>query len=84
MTCRSIARSRLFIMMMCSRWDVLGLEIRTYLLLTRDNSEIRQIENEHIPVLEALEAGDGRKAGLLLRSHASGRGGDNVIRCLAG
>jgi DNA-binding GntR family transcriptional regulator len=50
-------------------WNELGFEIRAYLFLTRDNSDLPQIAEEHVPIVEALEAGDGRKAGSLLRTH---------------
>jgi DNA-binding GntR family transcriptional regulator len=50
-------------------WDELGFEIRAYLFLTRDNSDLPQIAEEHVPIVEALKAGDGRKAGSLLRTH---------------
>jgi DNA-binding GntR family transcriptional regulator len=50
-------------------WDSLGFEIRAYLFLTRDNSDLPKIAEEHPPILKALESGDGRKAGALLRRH---------------
>jgi DNA-binding GntR family transcriptional regulator len=50
-------------------WESLGFEIRAYLFLTRDNSDLQKIAEEHPPIVQALEAGDGRKAGALLRRH---------------
>jgi DNA-binding GntR family transcriptional regulator len=50
-------------------WDSLGFEIRAYLFLTRDNSDLPKIAKEHVEMVEALEAGNGRKAGALLREH---------------
>jgi DNA-binding GntR family transcriptional regulator len=50
-------------------WDSLGFEIRAYLFLTRDNRDLPKIAEEHLPMVKALESGDGRKAGALLRRH---------------
>jgi len=50
-------------------WDSLGFEIRAYLFLTRDNRDLPKMAEEHLPIVKALESGDGRKAGALLRRH---------------
>jgi DNA-binding FadR family transcriptional regulator len=50
-------------------WDDLSFEIRTYLFLTRDNRDLPEIAEEHVAMVEALNVGDGKKAGTLLRMH---------------
>jgi DNA-binding GntR family transcriptional regulator len=50
-------------------WDELGFEIRAYLFLTRDNRDLPEIAEEHVAMVEALNVGDGKKAGSLLRMH---------------
>jgi len=51
-------------------WDELGFQIRANLFLTRDNSDLLEIAHLHPPIVEALDAGDGRRAATLLRDHS--------------
>lgn len=51
-------------------WDELGFEIHTRLLLSLVEVDLRRAQTAHVPILDALHAGDGRKAGRLLRQHA--------------
>jgi len=71
MTCRSTAQSSLRLVMGIyfehgNRW---ALKSRAYLFLSRDNSDLPKIAEEHLPIVKALESGDGRKAGAMLRRH---------------
>lgn len=51
-------------------WDELGFEIHTRVLLSFVQIDLRRAQTAHTPILDALQAGDGRKAGRLLRQHA--------------
>jgi DNA-binding GntR family transcriptional regulator len=51
-------------------WDSLGFEARIRILLARQVPDLPRLAVCHDPILDALEAGDGIKAGRLLREHA--------------
>ncbi len=51
-------------------WDSLGFETRVRIRLARHEPDLAHLANIHDPIFEALEAGDGPKAGRLLREHA--------------
>jgi DNA-binding GntR family transcriptional regulator len=52
-------------------WDSLGFEARLRIMLARKKEpDLTRFAACHDPILEALEAGDGPKAGRLLREHA--------------
>ncbi len=51
-------------------WDSLGFETRVRIMLARNDGDLSRFASCHDPILEALEAGDGIKAGQLLREHA--------------
>lgn len=54
-----------------SAWDALGFEMRVRIHLARHhNPELVARAEEHIPIIDALERGDGQTAGRLLREHA--------------
>jgi len=51
-------------------WDSLMLEVMTRIGLTQLKLDLRAVAETHLPILEALESGDGVAAGRLLREHA--------------
>jgi DNA-binding GntR family transcriptional regulator len=51
-------------------WDSLMLEVRTRIGLTRMTIDLVEVAESHLPIVEALERGDGDEAGRLLREHA--------------
>jgi DNA-binding GntR family transcriptional regulator len=51
-------------------WDSLGFETRVRIMLARKEPDLPKFASCHDPILEALEAGDGPRAGRLLREHA--------------
>lgn len=51
-------------------WDLLFFETRARLNLETDGLPLTDLGREHLAILAALEKGDGKKAGELLRSHA--------------
>jgi DNA-binding GntR family transcriptional regulator len=53
-------------------WDGLGFEIRTRVFLASKEFDMVRIAQLHEPILEALEHGDGKRAGQLLREHSLG------------
>ncbi len=50
-------------------WESLGFEMRMRVNLTRQPVEMIASANEHIPIIDALEAGDGTLAGRRIREH---------------
>ncbi|WP_417386169.1 GntR family transcriptional regulator [Gimesia sp.] len=52
-------------------WDSLAFEARTRARLNRPEADPEQDVLSHLPILEAIEAGDSATAGLLLRNHAN-------------
>ena len=52
-------------------WDSLMLEVRTRIGLNELTLDLRAVAETHVPILDALERGDGALAGELLREHAA-------------
>lgn len=50
-------------------WDGLSLAIRVRFWVLQGRIDITQIEKDHWDILDALEKGDGERAGTLLREH---------------
>lgn len=50
-------------------WDSLSFEIRIRLWLAQGRVDLNAAEADHWPIIDALEVGDGEKAGRLLRQH---------------
>jgi serine phosphatase RsbU (regulator of sigma subunit) len=50
-------------------WDSLTLHSRIREAIQRASGELFEVVESHQPILEALEEGQGREAGLLLRNH---------------
>lgn len=55
-------------------WQALGIEVLTPISMTRAGLDLEHAAEEHQPILEALAAGDGARAGALLAAHASDYG----------
>jgi DNA-binding GntR family transcriptional regulator len=51
-------------------WDSLGFEARIRIMLARKEPDLPRLAACHDPIVDALEAGDGIRAGRLLREHA--------------
>jgi DNA-binding GntR family transcriptional regulator len=51
-------------------WDSLMLEVRTRIGLNQLDLDLPAVAETHLPIVEALERGDGERAGSLLRAHA--------------
>jgi DNA-binding GntR family transcriptional regulator len=50
-------------------WDSLAFEVRTHLLLSRGKVDLIAAQEIHWQIIDALERGDGKRAGKLLRIH---------------
>lgn len=53
-------------------WDLLAFATRARLVLRRRKLPLTDLGQQHLAIVEALEAGDGKRAGELLRAHAEG------------
>jgi DNA-binding GntR family transcriptional regulator len=50
-------------------WEALHVDLRTRLTLVERVEELRDVAETHVPVMDALGAGDGQLAGRLVREH---------------
>ena len=50
-------------------WESLAFEVRLQLWLSRGKTDLVHVQEEHWNIIAALENGDGRQAGELLRKH---------------
>jgi DNA-binding GntR family transcriptional regulator len=50
-------------------WEALGVEMRIRQLLSRGAFDLRAVASVHLPIVDAVDAGDGVEAGRLLRMH---------------
>jgi DNA-binding GntR family transcriptional regulator len=50
-------------------WDALQFEVRTRIFLSRSNVNLKESHRFHQRIVEALDQGDGKRAGELLREH---------------
>lgn len=50
-------------------WEALGVEMRIRQLLSRGAFDLGEVASVHLPIVDALEIGDGEAAGRLLRMH---------------
>jgi DNA-binding GntR family transcriptional regulator len=55
-------------------WETLHIDLRTRLTLSQRHDELSEVAERHVPVMEALDAGDGMLAGRLVREHIEGFG----------
>ena len=51
------------------QWTFLEPYSRTYITLSRPGIDLVELAEAHLPILEALRAGDGRKAGRAMHRH---------------
>jgi DNA-binding GntR family transcriptional regulator len=57
--------------MLLRTWDSLAFEVRLQLWLSRGETDLMAVQAAHWNIISALEQGDGKKAGELLRTHVS-------------
>lgn len=50
-------------------WNSLAFEVRLHLFLSRGKIDLMSVQEAHWQIIDALEAGDGSRAGELLRRH---------------
>ena len=50
-------------------WEALGIETRGAVTLTRKNYDVAEATRQHLPIVEALAAGDADAAGRLIHDH---------------
>jgi serine phosphatase RsbU (regulator of sigma subunit) len=50
-------------------WDTLALDLRMRAVIGKISEDLRDIVESHQPMVDALQKGRGRQAGLLLRNH---------------
>jgi serine phosphatase RsbU (regulator of sigma subunit)/DNA-binding FadR family transcriptional regulator len=50
-------------------WDTLALDLRMRAAIGKVSNELPEVVESHQPIVEALEKGRGREAGLLMRNH---------------
>ncbi len=55
-------------------WESLHVDLRTRLTLIQRHGSLSEVAERHVPVMEALDAGDGTLAGRLVREHIEGFG----------
>jgi DNA-binding GntR family transcriptional regulator len=53
-------------------WDLLSFATRARLVLRTKQLSLTELGRQHLAIVAALENGDGKKAGELLRAHAEG------------
>src|SRR5581483_142357 len=63
-------------------WETLHIDLRTRLTLIQ-RGDLREVAERHVPVMDALDAGDGMLAGRLVREHIEGFG-RAIAEALAG
>lgn len=50
-------------------WDTLALELRVHAVIGKISKYLQEVVDSHQPIIDALEKGRGKEAGLLLRNH---------------
>jgi DNA-binding GntR family transcriptional regulator len=55
-------------------WETLHIDLRTRLTLIQRHDDLLAVAEGHVPVMDALDAGDGMLAGRLVRDHIEGFG----------
>jgi DNA-binding GntR family transcriptional regulator len=61
-------------------WETLHVDLRTRLTLIQ-RGDLLEVAERHVPVMEALDAGDGMLAGRVVREHIEGFG-ESVVDAL--
>ncbi len=61
--------------LLLSLWNVVGARVRLVMaLLNRRNSDLKQVAYNHVPIIEAIEAGDEARAVQEIRQHIANTG----------
>ena len=55
-------------------WEALHVDLRTKYTLVQRLEDLAEVAESHVPVMEALDAGDGELAGRRVREHIEGFG----------
>jgi DNA-binding GntR family transcriptional regulator len=55
-------------------WESLHVDLRTRLTLIQRLQDLPDVAESHVPIMEALDAGDAKRAGRLVREHIEGFG----------
>jgi DNA-binding GntR family transcriptional regulator len=55
-------------------WESLHADLRTRFTLIQRLEDLAEVAESHVPIMEALDAGDARRAGRLVREHIEGFG----------
>ncbi len=50
-------------------WNSLAFEVRLQMWLTRGNIDLTALQDAHWKIIDALEQGNGKRAGELLQKH---------------
>jgi DNA-binding GntR family transcriptional regulator len=63
-------------------WNSLAFEVRLQMWLTRSNLDLTTVQQAHWKIIDALEQGDGKRAGELLRRHIFNFPASNSVSAL--
>jgi DNA-binding GntR family transcriptional regulator len=55
-------------------WESLHVDLRTRLTLIQRLEDLAEVAESHVPIMEALDAGDAERAGRVVREHIEGFG----------
>src|SRR3954451_3915429 len=55
-------------------WESLHVDLRTRFTLIQRLEDLAEVAESHVPIMEALDAGDAERAGRLVREHIEGFG----------
>jgi len=55
-------------------WEALHVDLRTRLTLIQRLEDLAEVAESHVPIMEALDAGDAERAGRVVREHIEGFG----------
>jgi DNA-binding GntR family transcriptional regulator len=61
-------------------WESLHVDLRTRLTLVQRVEHLPDVADSHVPIMDALDAGDAERAGTIVREHIEGFGRSFVER----
>src|SRR5919107_1200325 len=61
-------------------WESLHVDLRTRVTLIQSVENFADVAESHVPIMEALNAGDAQRAGTIVREHIEGFGRSFVER----
>jgi DNA-binding GntR family transcriptional regulator len=64
-------------------WESLHVDLRTRVTLIQSVENFADVAESHVPIMEALDAGDAERAGTIVREHIEGFGRSFVERSAA-